>query len=161
FFFTALLFLGAQKPAAIPLALPACFSVAFAVAQERSARLLAIFAAQAIAFLVLLYLLTPPGWQEPVRFLLTNLQYMAHFPWGGNCTLTAGQCIGPVNPADYSVLRYLGLWYAVQLPLLLQIGLLAAIVLYIRSFRTANLPKHLIAASFIWPITILGILNSL
>jgi hypothetical protein len=49
----------------------------------------------------------------------------------------------------------------VQLPLVLQIGLPAAIVLYIRSFRTANLPKHLIAASFIWPITILGILNSL
>jgi len=159
FFFTALLFLGAQKLAAIPLALPACFSVAFAVAQERSARLLAIFAAQAIAFLVLLYLLTPPGWQEPVRFLLTNLQYMAQVPWD-SCTLTAGQCIGPVNPADYSVLRYLGLWYAVQLPLLLQIGLLAAIVLYIRSFRTANLPKHLIAASFIWPIIMLGISNS-
>jgi hypothetical protein len=158
FFFAALLFLGAQKLAAIPLVLPACFSVALAVAQERSVRLLAIFAAQAIAFLVLLYLVTPPSWQEPVRFLLTNWQYMAHFPPGDKCTLTAGQCIG--DPAGYSALGYLGLWYAVQLPVLLQIGLLAAIVLYIRSFRTANPPKHLIAASFIWPITILGILNS-
>jgi hypothetical protein len=54
----------------------------------------------------------------------------------------------------------LGFWYAVQLPLLLQIGLLAAIVIYIRSFHTANLPKHLIAASFIWPIIMLGISNS-
>jgi hypothetical protein len=161
FFFAALLFLGAQKLAAIPLALPACFGVAFAVAQERSARLLAMLAAQAIAFLVLLYLVTPPSWQEPVRFLLTSWRYMAQFP-EGPCTFTAGQCIGhnAGDQADYSALRYLGLWYAVQLPLLLQIGLLAAIVLYIRSFRTANPPKHLIAASFIWPITVLGILNS-
>ena len=32
-----------------------------------------------------------------------------------------------------------------------------AIVLYIRSFRTANLPKHVIAASLIWPIAVLAI----
>ena len=60
----------------------------------------------------------------------------------------------------YSALKYLALWYAVQLPVLLQIGLVAAIVLYIRSFRTANLPKHVIAASLIWPITALAIGNS-
>src|SRR5262249_18288937 len=153
FFFTALLFLGAQKLAAVPLALPACFSVAFAVAQKRSVRLLAIFAAQAIAFLVLLYLVTPPSWQEPVQFLLTNLKSTAH-------TTGSTQRGVLAHYAVYSVLSYLGFWYAVQLPLLLQIGLLAAIVVYIRSFHTANLPKHLIAASFIWPIIMLGISNS-
>jgi len=83
---------------------------------------------------------------------------MAQFP-GSGCTLTAGQCIGRTNQAAYSVPSYLGLWYAVQLPVLLQIGLLLGIVLYIRSFRKANPLKHLVAASFIWPITIMIILK--
>jgi hypothetical protein len=160
-FFVALLFLGAQKVAAIPLALPACIGVAWVVGRDRSPRLVAILLAQAVAFLILLYLVTPPSWQEPVAFLKTNLEYMARFPLD-KCTLTAGECIGRnyANGADYSALKYLALWYAVQLPVLMQIGLVAAIVLYIRSFRTANLPKHIIAASLIWPITILAIWNS-
>jgi hypothetical protein len=131
------------------------------VLQERSPRLVAILLAQVSAFLILLYLITPPSWQEPVQFLWSNLAYMTQFPWTG-CTLTAGQCIGANyrSGADYSALKYLGLWYAVQLPVLLQIGVLTAIVLYVRSFRMANPPKHLIAASLIWPISTLAIANS-
>jgi hypothetical protein len=159
-FFAALLFLGTQKLAAIPLTVPACFGVALVVVQERSIRLLAIFAAQAGAFLILLYLATPLSWQEPVAFLLATVENMAKFPWG-SCTLTAGRCIGRAyaNGTGYSALTYLGLWFAVQLPFLLQIGLLAAIFLYIRSFRSASPPKHLIAASLIWPITTMFIGN--
>ena len=55
-FFVALLFLGAQKVAAIPLALPACIGIAWVVVRERSPRLVAILLAQAVAFLILLYL---------------------------------------------------------------------------------------------------------
>ena len=160
-FFAALLFLGAQKATAIPLALPAFIGLAWMVGRERSPKLMAVFLAQAVAFLMLLYLITPPSWQEPLAFLHTYLEYTARFPWDG-CTLTAGECIGPLyaNGAGYSSLSYLALWYAVQLPILLQIGLVVAIVLYIRYFRTANLPKHVIAASLIWPIAVLAIENS-
>ena len=114
-----------------------------------------------VVFLFLLYLVTPPSWLEPVTFLWCNFTYMSQhlYSW---CTLTAGECIGRNfnDGAGYSAAKYLSLWYAVQLPVLLQVGLLAAIILYVVRFRESKLVKHLIFASLLWPISVLAIKNS-
>jgi hypothetical protein len=120
-----------------------------------------IIAVLIVTFFILLYIVTPPSWQEPVTFLSSNLKYMSRHAWDG-CTLTAGECIGRNHNdgAGYSAAKYLSLWYAVQLPVLLQIGLFAAIILYLRRFRELKPIKHLIFASLLWPICALAIRNS-
>jgi hypothetical protein len=161
FFFLALLFLGAQKLAAIPLAMPGCVAVLITALRKPSAREIAILAAQALLFLLLLFVVTPPAWREPFAFAITNINYMSQHDWGG-CTLTAGACIGREfdHGRGYSVIKYLGLWYGVQLPLLLGIGLLASICLYVRSFRVARPSQHLLVAALAWPICAVAARNS-
>jgi hypothetical protein len=160
-FFLALLFLGAQKLAAVPLALPACAFVLFAAVRQRSARKMATLMGQGALFLALLCLVTPPAWREPFSFAVADIKLMSAHPWG-SCTLTAGQCIGPHfnNGQGYSAVNYLGLWYAVQLPIILGIGLLASIYLYVQSFRHARPCQHLIMATLAWPITVIVLMNS-
>jgi hypothetical protein len=161
FFFLALLFLGAQKMAVVPLAMPACVAVLITAIRKPSARKMAILAVQATLFLLLLYVVTPPAWREPFAFAITNIKYMSAHTWGG-CTLTAGQCIGRDfdNGQGYSVVKYLVLWYSVKLPIILWIGLLASIYLYIQSFRHARPCQHLIMAALAWPIFTVGLRNS-
>jgi hypothetical protein len=161
FFFLALLFLGTQKLAAVPLALPACAAVLFATVRQRSPRKIAIFAGQIILFLALLYLVTPPAWREVLSFVTANIEYMSAHRWRG-CTLTAGQCIGRNfnNGEGYSAVKYLAFWYAAQLPIALLLGLLASIYLYVRSFRSVPSCQHLIMAALVWPIAAIALLNS-
>jgi hypothetical protein len=161
FFFLALLFLGAQKLAAIPLAMPACVAVLITALRKPSAHGLTILAAQALLFLLLLFIITPPAWREPFAFAITNISYMSQHEWGG-CTLTAGQCIGREfdNGRGYSVIKYLGLWYGVQLPIFLGIGLLTSIYLYVRSIRLARACQHLVIAALVWPICAIAVRNS-
>ena len=160
-FFIALLFLGAQKIAALPLALPACMAVALAVVRYRSIRLVVLFAALSVGFLAALYVITPPSWYEPLAFVQSSLEYMSHHAWGG-CTLTAGECIGRnYNDGEgYTAAKYLGLWYAVQLPILLLAGLIAAAIFYLRDLHQSNAAKHLIFASLLWPIITIIAANS-
>jgi hypothetical protein len=117
--------------------------------------------AQALLFLLLLFVVTPPAWREPFAFAIRNIHYMSQHTWGG-CTLTAGHCIGREFDygRGYSVIKYLGLWYGVQLPLLLGIGLLASICLYVRSVRLARPCQHLIVAALAWPICAVAARNS-
>jgi len=161
FFFIALLFLGAQKLPALALAVPSCVAVTFAVIQTRSARFLALFAVLSALFLVSLYLITPPSWQEPITFAIDYLKRASLHPDEG-CQLAAGECIGRNHNggAGYSAAKYLSLWYAVQLPVLLQVGLLAAIIIYIAQFRNSNPVKHLTFISLIWPISALVMRDS-
>jgi hypothetical protein len=161
FFFLALLFLGAQKVAAIPLATPACAAVLVTAVRKPSARRITILAVQALLFLLLLFVVTPPAWREPFSFVITNIKYMSQHDWG-NCTLTAGQCIGREvdNGRGYSVIRYLALWYAAQLPIFLGIGLLVSVYLYVRSFPLARPGQHLIVAALAWPICAVAARNS-
>jgi hypothetical protein len=158
-FFSALLFLGVQKLAALPLALPACAAVLLGTARHRSVRKIALLAGQAMLFLILLYLLTPPAWREPFSFSFANIQYMSAHTWSG-CTLTAGKCIGRNVSPNYSAFTYLVLWYVVQLPILLLVGLCASIYLYLRSFHHARPCQHLIIAALAWPIVAIAGKNS-
>ncbi len=160
-FFLAVFFIGIQKLAAIPLSLPACLAVLIAALRQPSVRRFVILAGQGAICLLLLYLATPPAWLEPVQFAVANLRYMSQHDWGG-CTLSAGQCIGRdfQNGRGYSVLKYLGIWYGVQLPLLLWIGLIGAVYLYCRSFRDSRSGRHLVMASLAWPIVAIAIRNS-
>jgi hypothetical protein len=160
-FFLAIFFLGIQKLAAIPLSLPACLAVLIAALRQPSARRFAILTGQGAICLLFLYLATPPAWLEPVGFAITSLRYMSRHTWGG-CTLTAGKCIGRevANGQGYSVLKYLGLWYGVKLPLLVWIGLISAIYLYCRSFRGFRSGQHLVVAALAWPILAISIRNS-
>ena len=64
-FFAALLFLGAQKLAAVPLALPACAYVGFHVLRRRNPGEIAAMAGLALALPVLLYAVTPPPGASP------------------------------------------------------------------------------------------------
>jgi hypothetical protein len=82
----------------------------------------------------------------------------AHF-WSG-CTLTAGQCIGRYTGGGYSAIKYLALWYAVKLPIFLEIGLLTSIYLYVQSFHYARPCQHLIVAALAWPIFAVAARNS-
>jgi hypothetical protein len=157
-FFLALLFLGAQKLAALPLAMPACVAVLITAVRKPSARKMAILAMQFVLFLLLLFVVTPPAWREPVAFAITNIKFMSKNPFGP-CTLTAGQCISPYVEA-YSAIKYLGLWCGVQLPIFLGIGLLASICLYVRSFRYARPCQHLIMATLACPIFAIALRNS-
>ena len=160
-FFLALLFLGVQKLAAVPLAMPACVAVLIAVVRKPSPRKMAIVVVQATLFLFLLYVATPAAWREPFALAMAELKFMSAVNWDG-CTLTAGQCIGRNfdNGQGYSAIKYLGLWYGVQLPIFLAIGLLAAIYLYVQSFRHAQPCQHLIMAALAWPISVIALLNS-
>jgi hypothetical protein len=160
-FFLALFFIGIQKLAAIPLSLPACLAVLIAALRQPSARRFAILTGQGAICLLLLYLATPPAWLEPVDFAITDLRYMSQHGWG-NCTLTAGECIGRdyENGNGYSVLKYLAIWYGVQSPLLFWVGFIVSIYLYCRSFRDFRSGQHLIVASLAWPILAIAIRNS-
>jgi hypothetical protein len=160
-FFLALVFLGTQKLAAIPLSLPACLAVLIAALRQPSVRRFAILTGQAAMCLFLLYLATPPAWLEPVAFAITSLDYMSQHEWGG-CTLTAGECIGRevANGEGYSVPKYLGLWYGVKLPLLVWIGLIGSICVYCWSFRGFRSGHHLVVAALAWPILAISIRNS-
>ncbi len=159
-FFLALLFLGVQKLAAVPLAMPACVAVLIAVVRKPSPRKMAIVAVQATLFLVLLYAATPPAWREPFALAMAEFKHMS-VAYDG-CTLTAGQCIGRNfdNGQGYSAIKYLGLWYGVQLPIFLEIGLLGAIYLYVQSFRHVRPCQHLIVAALACPIFAIVLLNS-
>jgi hypothetical protein len=160
-FFLSLFFIGIQKLAAVPLALPACIVIAIAALQQPSARRFSILASQAAASLFLLYLATPPAWPEPVQFATASLIYSSQHDWAG-CTLTAGRCIGRevANGDGYSAFRYLGLWYAVKLPVMILVGLFTAIFLYLWSFRQLRIEHHLLVAAICWPIAAIGIRNS-
>lgn len=162
-FFLALLFLGIQKSADLPLVMPACVAVLAGALRSREAsiRHFAVLTAQAAVFLLLLYVATPPAWREPMAFAVDNLTYMTQHAWGG-CTLTAGECVGRdfQDGRGYSVLTYLGLWYGVKLPILLWIGLLVSIGLYVRSFRRAGSVQHLVMAALAWPIVAIAVRNS-
>ena len=160
-FFLALFFIGIQKSAAIPIALPACLAVLVAALREPSEERFATLALQAAFCVFLLYVFTPPAWPNPVSFAVESLTYMSQHKWGG-CTLTAGECIGRDHGdgAGYSVLKYLGLWYGVKLPVAVWIGLIGAVCLYLRSFRSWRLPHHLVAASLVWPIAAMAIRDS-
>ena len=160
-FFLALFFIGIQKLAAIPLSLPACLAVLIAALRQPSVRRFAVLTAQAAICLLLLYLATPPAWLEPISFAIASLSYMSKHAWGG-CTLTAGECIGRdfANGQGYSVLKYLGLWFGVTLPLLVWIGLVSSIYLYCRSFRDFRWSQHLVVAALAWPILAIAIRNS-
>ena len=160
-FFLALFFIGIQKFAAIPLSLPACLAVLIAALRQPSARRFAILTEQGAICLLLLYLATPPAWLEPVGFAIRSLTYMSQHSWDG-CTLTAGECIGRefASGQGYSVLKYLGLWYGVKLPLLVWIGLIGSIYLYCRSFSDSRSGQHLVVAALAWPILAVTIRNS-
>jgi hypothetical protein len=160
-FFLALFFIGIQKFAALPLALPACIAMANAALRQASARRLSVLASQATICLFLLYVATPPAWPEPAGFASASLTYSSQHKWGG-CTLTAGRCIGRevANGEGYSVLGYLGLWYGVKLPVLVWIGLLSAIFLYLRYSRQQQVGQHLLVAALCWPIAAMQIRDS-
>jgi len=160
-FFVALFFIGIQKLAAIPLALPACTFVVIAALRSRSLRRLAAISSQAAICLLLLYLATPPAWPAPAEFAVASFVYSSQHTWAG-CTLTAGQCIGrqAASGEGYSAIKYLVLWYGVKLPILVWIGLVGGVVLYIRSFRRLTAGHHLLAVALCWPIAALGLRNS-
>lgn len=150
-FFASLLFLGGQKLAALPLALPACLYVV-AHFPQRGPRATLAAAGYGAAFLALLYAITPPAWIEPIAYATTNLKYMAAHGYV-DCTLTAGECIGrgpAEHPNLYSPLRYLGLWYGVQMPIGLLLLALAATGFYLQQAGTGV--RHLLAASLAWPL---------
>jgi hypothetical protein len=151
-FFAALLWLGTQKLAAMPLALPACACVAIATLRHPTRNRIGVVAVQATIFILLLYISTPPAWTTPFEFVTTNLQYMSHHAWSG-CTLTAGECIGRGSverPNLYSPLRYMGLWYSAQMPLLYLFMAGVAFVMYLH--RAGDAVRHLLFASVCWPL---------
>jgi len=160
-FFLALFFIGIQKLAAIPLALPACIFVALVTLRSRSVRRITLVSSQTAFCLFLLYLATPPAWPAPAEFTIASLAYSSQHTWAG-CTLTAGQCIGraAASGEGYSVIKYLGLWFGVKLPLLVWVGLIGAVLFYFRSFRRLEAGHHLLVAALCWPIAALAIRNS-
>src|SRR5581483_5705919 len=160
-FLLALFFIGIQKSAAVPLALPACLAVLVAALRQPAVRRFRILALQAAICAVLLYAFTPPAWPDPISFAVESLTYMSQHGWGG-CTLTAGECIGRdyANGQGYSVLKYLGLWYGTQLPIVVWIGLAGSLYLYVRWFLRWRLVHHLIFAALTWPVLAIAIRNS-
>lgn len=160
-FFLALFFIGVQKFAAMPLALPAGIAVTVAAARQAAVRRFTILASQAAAFLLLLYVATPPAWLEPGQFAVASLIYSSQHKWGG-CTLTAGQCIGRevANGEGYSVLRYLGLWYGAKLPAMIWVGLIASVYFYVRRFSQLRAGHHLLVAALCWPVLAMAVRDS-
>jgi len=150
-FFAALLWLGSQKLAALPLAVPAAMYIG--IAALRAGRWQSVtLGGQALVFLGLLYIITPPAWIEPIEFFRTNLAYMSQHGWR-HCTLTAGECLGRgtnSHPRFYSPLRYIGLWYAIQTPLAIIVLLAAAVAMYLH--RRGESLGHLVAASLTLPV---------
>jgi hypothetical protein len=161
YFFLALFFLGIQKFAAVPLALPACIVMVIAALRQPSVRRLSVLASQAALCLFLLYVCTPPAWTAPAQFAVASLTYSSQHKWGG-CTLTAGRCIGRevANGDGYSVLRYVGLWYGVKLPLLVWAALVSSVCLYFWAFRRLRVGQHLLVAALFWPIAAMAMRDS-
>jgi hypothetical protein len=160
-FFLSIFFIGIQKSAAIPLAVPACLAVLVAALREPSVRRFATLTLQGAICVVLLYVSTPPAWPNPISFAVESLAYMSQHGWGG-CTLTAGECIGRdhANGQGYSVLKYLGLWYGTQLPILVWLGLGGSLYFYVRRFLRWRLVHHLVFAALAWPVLAIAIRNS-
>jgi len=160
-FFLALLFVGSQKLAGLPIVPSACIAVAIAALLPFTKRGFVVLALHSLAFVFLLYLITPPAWVEPLQFFVSELNHMAVHDFG-SCTLTAGKCIGRNyhGGEDYSVLKYLSLWYAIQLPVLLLLATLTALVFYLRFPNGNAKTRHLVAASIAWPCLALAVRNS-
>lgn len=158
-FMLGMVFLGSQRLAAYGLAAP--MLVGFALASlrlEGKAEWFKTIGAGVVA-LVGLYVLTPPAWVEPIRFMLENVQYMSAHGWPG-CALTAGACVGGSDPA-WSAGAYLAHWWGVQLPvgfvLLAAFAIPGATSLYFKR----ELASAILLMSWVWPLAALAIFNSL
>jgi hypothetical protein len=149
-FFVALVFLGAQRIAAVPLALP----IIGLIALRTSMLSWGLFAGG-------LYVVTPPAWTEPLKFGAAAMEMAAHFPSSG-CTLTAGECIGRnyMGGAGYSAIGYLAKWYGAQLPLAFIAVFALSGVIYVWRFRSLDLNRHVVAASLVWPIAAITLADS-
>jgi hypothetical protein len=129
--------LAAQKLAGLGLVLPCLALVLCTVAARRSTGLWLALAGTGAATLLLIYLLTPPAWVEPWRFLLDSAATMARFDWGG-CMVAAGICIGPQDAA-WSPLAYLWQWSLAKIPLPYLLAWAVALPLALRRPRAEAL----------------------
>ncbi len=105
--------------------------------------------------LVGIYIITPPAWLEPVRFVILSISYMSQHEWVG-CVISAGSCLSPQKD-DWSVLSYLILWISARWPLVLMLGALPA-ALYLALRGTAA--ERVITAAVIVPLALIILRNS-
>lgn len=115
--------LGGTKLAALAFGVVPWVALAIAAFRRRRWALPVV---AGIATLAGLVLVTPASWPEPVAFFRSAIELMSRHPWPG-CIITAGTCIGPSHD-DWSAGQYLFDWAIVQMPLVVILGILPAIV---------------------------------
>lgn len=150
----ALLWLGAQKLAALPLVLPCLALVPLALARQRQVRLWWWLSGVALATALLLFAATPQAWAAPWGYLRHTLAEMARFHWG-SCMLAAGRCYGPDDP-DWSPLVYLGQWVPAKIPLAYLLAWVLAALLALRRPNATALLSLALVGSFLLAIAVAG-----
>jgi hypothetical protein len=158
-FMLGIALLGSQRLAACGLVAP--LLIGFAIASYQLKDKTDWLKTIGLGFLALtvVFVLTPPAWVEPIRFMTENINHMADHIWDA-CTLTRGGCLGPASDAPWSAGHYLAEWWSVQTPLGIAILAAFAIPLGLRRCFEKGLPSIVLLASWLWPLVALTLFNS-
>lgn len=115
--------LGGTKVAAVAISFVPWLAITYAAFRRR---LLWLPFLSAIGVVVGLIIITPVSWPDPIVFFIASVELMSRHPWAG-CIITNGVCIGP-SQSDWSAANYLWDWARVQLPTIILVGILPAIL---------------------------------
>ena len=152
--------LGSQRLAAFGLIAPLLIGFAIASFQLKTkSDWLKTIGAGCLA-LAAIFVLTPTAWVEPTRFIIENVNHMAAHVWD-SCTITRGGCMGPASTMPWSAGLYLAEWWRVQLPLGVALLSAFAIPISIRLVFKRELPAIILLASWLWPLILLTLFNSI
>ena len=148
----ATVLIGGVKLAALALIIPSWIAAFVVLLRGRQ---FAMLAGICVLTAIGLVAVTPIAWNDPVDFVVDAIALMSRHAWGG-CTLTDGAYLCPQKP-DWSAYTYLSEWFGAQLPVVVIVGVVTAVLLLLRRPRT---PAWLVVASILLPVGLIVWRNS-
>jgi hypothetical protein len=115
FYSLSLLGIGVTRPQILPI----FFLLSISVLLLKRIKFLN-FIKYGLITLILLYIMTPQSWPEPILWI--NNVYFDNLAgqWSG-CSQTNNECIGKTHSENWSALKYFGIWLSVKIPLIILI----------------------------------------
>lgn len=144
--------LGGLKIAAVGLTLP-CWIIVTTILAIRRQYILLLNSITATVILV--YVITPMAWMEPIAFVQGSLAEMINHSWN-MCTRTNNFCIYP-HSEEWSAALYLWHWFLVQTPIPVLLGVL---IFLLHSIIVPDRTRLFLIAIIAWPLFFVMLRNS-
>ena len=147
----ATILIAGLKIIALILVVPSWVAAFYVYLRGRDFKAALMIAAVTIAGITLV---TPVAWSEPFNFVVKAINVMSRHAWSG-CTLSAGTNMC-THGEDWIAAQYIATWYIAQVPLLIGLGAVLAVLTAPWRGRV----QVLIAASLAIPILLISLRNS-